>query len=62
MIVPGMFIAYHLSKTGGLSPDEGIPIDVAAAFAAGVGIYRIAVDRVIGRPILTNLLATFAAT
>jgi branched-chain amino acid transport system permease protein len=60
MIVLGMFIAYYLEKTIGLSPYEGIPIVVAAAFAIGVAIYWIAVDRIIGRPILMSLLATFA--
>jgi len=60
MIVLGMFIAYYLSKEAGLSPYEGIPIVVVVAFVAGVAIYWIAVDRVIGRPILMSLLATFA--
>jgi branched-chain amino acid transport system permease protein len=60
MIVLGMFIVYYLSKTAGLSPYEGMPIVVVVAFAAGVMIYWIAVDRVIGRPILMSLLATFA--
>jgi branched-subunit amino acid ABC-type transport system permease component len=60
MIVLGMFIVYYLSKTAGLSPYEGMPIVVVVAFAVGVMIYWIAVDRVIGRPILMSLLATFA--
>ena len=60
MIVLGMFITYYLARTIGLSPYEGIPIVVAAAFAIGVAIYWIAVDRMIGRPILMSLLATFA--
>ena len=60
MIVLGMFIAYYLSTTIGLSPYEGIPIVAVVAFVAGVMIYWIAVDRVIGRPILMSLLATFA--
>jgi branched-subunit amino acid ABC-type transport system permease component len=60
MIVLGMFIAYFLATTTGLSPYEGIPIVVVAAFAAGMAVYWIAVDRVIGRPILMSLLATFA--
>jgi branched-subunit amino acid ABC-type transport system permease component len=37
-----------------------MPIVVVVAFAVGVVIYWIAVDRVIGRPILMSLLATFA--
>jgi branched-subunit amino acid ABC-type transport system permease component len=60
MIVLGMFIVYYLSKTAGLSPYEGMPIVVVVAFAVGVVIYWIAVDRVIGGPILMSLLATFA--
>ncbi|HEY6256332.1 MAG TPA: branched-chain amino acid ABC transporter permease [Xanthobacteraceae bacterium] len=60
MIVLGMFIVYFLAKAGGLSPYGGIPIVVVVAFVAGVVIYWIAVDRVIGRPILMSLLATFA--
>jgi branched-chain amino acid transport system permease protein len=60
MIVLGMFIVYYLSKAAGLSPYEGIPIVVVVAFVVGVAVYWIAVDRVIGRPILMSLLATFA--
>ena len=60
MIVLGMFIVYFLASAGGLSPYESIPIVVAAAFAVGVVVYWVAVDRVIGRPILMSLLATFA--
>jgi branched-subunit amino acid ABC-type transport system permease component len=60
MIVLGMFIVYYLSKAAALSPYEGIPIVVAVAFVAGVVIYWVAVDRMIGRPILMSLLATFA--
>jgi branched-chain amino acid transport system permease protein len=60
MIVLGMFIVYFLAQALGLSPYEGIPLVVAAAFAIGVALYWVAVDRVIGRPILMSLLATFA--
>jgi branched-chain amino acid transport system permease protein len=60
MIVLGMFIVYFLAKGAGLSPYEGIPIVAVAAFAIGIAIYWVAVDRVIGRPILMSLLATFA--
>jgi branched-chain amino acid transport system permease protein len=60
MIVLGMFIVYYLSKAAGLSPYEGIPIVVVVAFVVGVAVYWIAVDRVIGRPILMSLLATIA--
>jgi branched-subunit amino acid ABC-type transport system permease component len=60
MIVLGSFIVYFLGRGLGLSPYEGIPLVVIAAFAVGVIIYWVAVDRVIGRPILMSLLATFA--
>jgi branched-chain amino acid transport system permease protein len=60
MIVLGMFIVYFLAASLGLSPYEGLPIVVIVAFVTGVAIFWIAVDRVIGRPILISLLATFA--
>jgi branched-chain amino acid transport system permease protein len=60
MIVLGMFIIYFLVQTTGMVPYAGIPVVVVAAFAVGVAIYWIAVDRMIGRPILMSLLATFA--
>ncbi len=60
MIVLGMFIVYFLAEATGLSPYAGIPIVVAAAFVIGIALYWVAVDRVIGRPVLMSLLATFA--
>ena len=60
MIVLGSFIVYFVSMGTGLSPYAGIPIVVIAAFAIGIVIYWVAVDRVIGQPILMSLLATFA--
>jgi branched-chain amino acid transport system permease protein len=60
MIVLGMFIVYFLAKMAGLSPYEGVPIVMIVAFVVGVMLYWVAVDRVIGRPILMSLLATFA--
>jgi branched-chain amino acid transport system permease protein len=60
MIVLGMFIVYFLAASLGLSPYEGLPVVVVVAFVVGVAIFWIAVDRVIGRPILISLLATFA--
>lgn len=61
MIVLGMFIAYFLAQGLGLSPYEGMPIVIIVAFAAGVVLYWATVYRVIGRPILMSLLATFAS-
>lgn len=60
MIALGMFLAYFIAGAVGISPYAGMPIIAALAFAAGVAIFWIAVDRVIGRPILMSLLATFA--
>jgi branched-subunit amino acid ABC-type transport system permease component len=61
MIVLGMFIIYFLaSPPHELSPYAGLPIVVVVAFVVGLAIFWIAVDRVIGRPILISLLATFA--
>src|ERR1700756_4065981 len=60
MIVLGMFLAYFIAGTLGLSPYAGMPIVAVTAFVAGIAIFWIAVDRVIGRPILMSLLATFA--
>jgi branched-chain amino acid transport system permease protein len=60
MIVLGMFIVYFLAQGLGLSPYEGVPLVVVAGFAVGVLLYWIAVNRMVGRPILMSLLATFA--
>jgi branched-chain amino acid transport system permease protein len=60
MIVLGMFLAYFIPRAVGMSPYAGVPIVAAVAFAVGLAIFWIAVDRVIGRPILMSLLGTFA--
>jgi branched-subunit amino acid ABC-type transport system permease component len=60
MIVLGMFIVYFLAAHLGLSPYEAIPVVVAGGFVVGVALYWVAVNRVIGRPILMSLLATFS--
>ena len=60
MIVLGMFLVYFLAKGVGISPYAGLPVIVIAAFLAGIAIYWTAVNRVIDRPILMSLLATFA--
>jgi branched-subunit amino acid ABC-type transport system permease component len=39
MIVLGMFVVYFLTKGTGLSPYEGVPAAVIAAFVAGIAIY-----------------------
>src|SRR5438045_1000273 len=60
MIVLGMFVVYGLTTTLGLNPYGGVPIVIVIGFLVGVMLYWAAVQRVIGRPILMSLLATFA--
>lgn len=60
IIVFGMFALYNLSYQLGLNPYVALPIAILIGFAAGVVLYWIAVHRVIGRPALMSLLATFA--
>jgi branched-chain amino acid transport system permease protein len=60
LITAGMFAAFVLTR------DLGLPIYLAAAvtaiggFALGTAIYWIGVHRLLGKPELTTLLATFA--
>ena len=60
IIVLGMFVVYFLTELTGISPYLGIPTGMIVGFIAGLIIYWISVNRVIGRPILMSLLATFA--
>jgi branched-chain amino acid transport system permease protein len=61
MIVAGMFGLYYLAGAAGLPVYATIPPIGVAGFFLGVGLYWISVHRVIGRPPLMSLLATFAA-
>ena len=61
LIVLGMFAVYFLVAATGLSPYATMPLVVVAGFVFGVMLYWIAVHRVIERPHLMSLLATFAA-
>ena len=61
MIVAGMFGLYYLASAAGLPTYSAIPPVAVAGFGFGVCLYWIAVHRVIGRPPLMSLLATFAA-
>jgi branched-subunit amino acid ABC-type transport system permease component len=56
----GMFALYFLASTLGLPPYSAVPIAIVAGFVCGVALYWIAVHRIIGRPELMSLLATFA--
>ena len=60
MIVAGMFGLYYLTTALGAPAYAAIPPVLVAGFGIGVGLYWIAVHRMIGRPPLMSLLATFA--
>ena len=60
MIVLGMFGVYFLATAAGISPYGGVPIVIVLGFLFGVALYWVAVNRVVGRPVLMSLLATFA--
>jgi branched-subunit amino acid ABC-type transport system permease component len=61
LIVLGMFAVYFLVSATSLSPYATMPLVVVAGFVFGVMLYWIAVHRVVERPHLMSLLATFAA-
>ncbi|HET7765022.1 MAG TPA: branched-chain amino acid ABC transporter permease [Burkholderiales bacterium] len=61
MIVAGMFGLYYLASVAGLPVYAAIPPIALAGFCFGVCLYWVSVHRVIGRPPLMSLLATFAA-
>ena len=61
MIVAGMFGLYYLASVLGLPTYSAIAPIALAGFLFGVCLYWISVHRVIGRPPLMSLLATFAA-
>jgi branched-subunit amino acid ABC-type transport system permease component len=60
IIVYGMFALYLLATSLGVPAYASIPVVIVCAFLFGVGLYWVAIHRVIGRPILMSLLATFA--
>ena len=60
MIVAGMFGLFYLRSALGAPAYAAIPPILVAGFFIGVCLYWIAVHRVIGRPALMSLLATFA--
>ena len=60
MIAFGIFAVYFLFSGFGGNPYLLLLPTLIAGFSCGVVIYWIAVHRVIGRPILTSLLSTFA--
>lgn len=59
MIVAGMFALFYLTALGVPAYAALAPV-LVGGFAIGVGVYWIAVHRMIGRPPLMSLLSTFA--
>src|SRR5579859_4411909 len=60
MIVAGMFGVYLLVAATGMPAYAALAPVLVAGFLAGVALYWISVHRMIGRPPLMSLLATFA--
>jgi branched-subunit amino acid ABC-type transport system permease component len=60
MIVAGMFGLYYLTGAVGLPAYAALPPVLVGGFFIGFGLYWVAVHRMIGRPHLMSLLATFA--
>jgi branched-chain amino acid transport system permease protein len=61
IVVVGMFMLYLVATALGLPTYSAIPAMLAFGFVFGVALYWIAVHRIIGRPELMSLLATFSA-
>jgi len=59
-IVAGMFALYLLTSGLGMPPYAALPIILAGGFVVGMGLYWIAVHRMIAGPHLMILLSTFA--
>ena len=60
IIVLGMFSLYFFATLVGVPAYGAVPIVIVGGFGFGVALYWIAVHRIIGRPELMSLLATFA--
>jgi branched-chain amino acid transport system permease protein len=60
MIVAGMFGVYLLVAATGMPAYAALAPVLVAGFLAGVALYWIAIHRMIGRPPLMSLLATFS--
>jgi len=61
IVVVGMFMLYLVATALGLPTYAAIPAMLVFGFVFGVALYWIAVHRIIGRPELMSLLATFSA-
>jgi branched-subunit amino acid ABC-type transport system permease component len=60
VIALGMFVVLLLSTGLGLNPYLGLVVALLAGLVFGIGMYYVAVQRVINAPELTTLLATFS--
>ena len=60
MIVAGMFGLYFITQALGISAYVALPPVLVAGFGVGIGLYWLAVHRMIGRPPLMSLLSTFS--
>lgn len=60
IIMLGMFMLYLMVTALGLPAYSATPVMIAVGFVLGVALYWIAVHRMIGRPELMSLLATFS--
>jgi len=60
IVVVGMFMLYLVATALGLPTYAAIPAMLVFGFVFGVALYWIAVHRIIGRPELMSLLATFS--
>jgi branched-chain amino acid transport system permease protein len=60
IVVLGMFALYLIASTLGLPAYATVPVTIGVGFVFGVVLYWIAVHRMIGRPELMSLLATFS--
>ncbi len=60
LIALGSFGVYLICTQLGINPYVALLITAAAALVAGMGIYRVAIQRVINAPHLSTLLATFS--
>jgi branched-chain amino acid transport system permease protein len=60
MIVCGMFGLYALINLFGIPPYAALVPVLIGGFFLGIGLYWVAIHRVVGRPALMSLLSTFS--
>jgi len=62
LMLVGAFAAWVLFATLGLNPVVALALVVPAAFLFGYGLQAVLIERVVGRPLLTSLLATYGVS